>query len=53
LPSIYAIADRCIVLEKARRTIVARGKPAELRDAGADPYVRAFFRREVLTETDA
>ncbi len=52
LPSIYAIADRCIVLEKARRTIVAHGKPAELRDTSADPYVRAFFRREVLTEAD-
>jgi len=50
LPSIFAIADRCIVLEKARRTIVARGKPAELRDTSEDLYVRAFFRREILTE---
>jgi phospholipid/cholesterol/gamma-HCH transport system ATP-binding protein len=51
LPSIFAIADQCIVLEKARHTIVARGKPAELRDTSTDPYVRAFFRREILTET--
>jgi phospholipid/cholesterol/gamma-HCH transport system ATP-binding protein len=50
LPSIFAIADECIVLEKARRTIVARGKPAELRDTSEDAYVRAFFRRETLTE---
>ncbi len=50
LPSIFAIADQCIVLEKARHTIVARGKPAELRDTSTDPYVRAFFRRETLTE---
>jgi phospholipid/cholesterol/gamma-HCH transport system ATP-binding protein len=50
LPSIFAIADRCIVLEKARHTIVARGKPSELRDTSADPYVRAFFRREIFTE---
>jgi len=50
LPSIYAIADQCIVLEKERKTIVARGKPKELRDQSDDPYVRAFFRRETLTE---
>jgi phospholipid/cholesterol/gamma-HCH transport system ATP-binding protein len=50
LPSVFAIADHCIVLEKARRTIVARGKPAELRDTSADPYVSAFYRREILTE---
>jgi phospholipid/cholesterol/gamma-HCH transport system ATP-binding protein len=50
LASIYAVADRCIVLEKARHTIVARGKPAELRDTSDDPYVRAFFRRTPLAE---
>ncbi len=50
LPSIYAVADRCIVLEKARHTIVARGRPADLRDTSDDPYVRAFFRRTTLTE---
>ena len=50
LASIYAIADRCIVLEKARRTVVARGKPSELRDTSADPYVRAFFRRSSVAE---
>lgn len=50
LASIYAVADRCIVLEKARHTIVARGKPAELRDTSEDPYVRAFFRRTTLAE---
>jgi len=48
LPSIFAIADQCIVLERERHTIVARGKPSELRDKSADPYVRAFFRREIL-----
>ena len=50
LASIYAIADRCIVLEKTRHTIVARGKPSELRDTSDDPYVRAFFRRETMAE---
>jgi phospholipid/cholesterol/gamma-HCH transport system ATP-binding protein len=50
LPSIYAVADRCIVLEKARHTIVARGRPADLRDSSEDPYVRAFFRRTTMAE---
>jgi phospholipid/cholesterol/gamma-HCH transport system ATP-binding protein len=53
LPSIYAIADRCIVLEKKRHTIVARGKPAELRDTSTDPYVRAFFRRTTMADEHA
>jgi phospholipid/cholesterol/gamma-HCH transport system ATP-binding protein len=48
LPSIYAVADRCIVLDRERKTMVAQGRPAELRETSDDPYVRAFFRREVL-----
>ena len=50
LASIYAVADRCIVLEKARHTIVARGRPADLRDTSTDPYVRAFFQRKTMAE---
>jgi phospholipid/cholesterol/gamma-HCH transport system ATP-binding protein len=46
LQSIYAVADRCIMLDRARRTIVAEGRPADLRDTSEDPWVRAFFRRE-------
>jgi phospholipid/cholesterol/gamma-HCH transport system ATP-binding protein len=49
LASIFAVADRCIVLDGARNTIVARGVPAELRDSSDDPFVRAFFRGEVMT----
>jgi len=48
LPSIYAVADRCIVLDRARHAVVAQGTPAELRDTSTDPYVRAFFRREAM-----
>ncbi len=48
LASIYAVADRCIMLDKARRTIVASGPPEELRDTSDDPYVLAFFRREAV-----
>lgn len=46
LPSIFAVAERVIMLEKSRRSIVAAGSPRELRDGSGDPYVRRFFRRE-------
>ena len=48
LPSIFAVADRCIVLDRERRTMVAQGRPADLRDESDDPFVRAFFRREPM-----
>ncbi len=44
LASIYAIADRVIMLADGR--ITAEGSPAELRDHSEDPWVRAFFHRE-------
>jgi phospholipid/cholesterol/gamma-HCH transport system ATP-binding protein len=46
LQSIYAIADRCIMLDARTRTMIAEGKPAELRDHATDPYVRQFFLRQ-------
>ena len=46
LPSIYAIADRCIMLDARRKTIIAEGAPADLRDHSEDPYVRQFFLRQ-------
>ncbi|NUN48300.1 MAG: ATP-binding cassette domain-containing protein [Candidatus Brocadiae bacterium] len=46
LPSIFAIADRVIMLDARTRTIVATGPPAELRDRAEDPWVRRFFNRE-------
>ncbi len=45
LPSIFKIADRCAMFDRARRGMVALGKPAELRDSSADPFVRSFFNR--------
>jgi len=45
LDSIFNIADRCIVLEKERQTIVAEGRPQDLRDTSDDPFVHAFFNR--------
>jgi len=46
LASIYRIADRVIMLGGPGRTIVAEGRPTELRDNAADPWVRRFFNRE-------
>jgi phospholipid/cholesterol/gamma-HCH transport system ATP-binding protein len=46
LASIYAIADRCIMLDKAAKGIIAEGDPRKLRDESDNPLVQRFFRRE-------
>ena len=45
LPSIYAIADRVIMLDKETKKIIATGKPQELRDGSDNDFVRRFFNR--------
>jgi phospholipid/cholesterol/gamma-HCH transport system ATP-binding protein len=45
LPSIFKIADRCAMFDKARRGMIAIGAPAELRDSSDDRFVRKFFGR--------
>lgn len=45
LSSIFKIAHRCIMLDKASKSIIARGDPKELRDQSQDVRVRAFFNR--------
>lgn len=50
LPSIFAIADRVIMLDKQTRGIIAEGEPARLRDESDHPFVRRFFHRQA---TDA
>jgi phospholipid/cholesterol/gamma-HCH transport system ATP-binding protein len=46
LPSIYTIADRILVLDKAVKTMVALGPPVELRDHCPNAWVRSFLSRE-------
>lgn len=46
LPSIFAIADRVIMVDRRTRGIVAEGDPRVLRDRSDNPWVRQFFRRE-------
>jgi phospholipid/cholesterol/gamma-HCH transport system ATP-binding protein len=46
LDSILAIADRCIMLDRAAQGIVAEGDPRRLRQESRLPIVHAFFHRE-------
>jgi phospholipid/cholesterol/gamma-HCH transport system ATP-binding protein len=47
LASIYAIADRVIMLDKQKKGIIAEGDPRVLRDTSTEPFVRQFFHREM------
>jgi phospholipid/cholesterol/gamma-HCH transport system ATP-binding protein len=53
LSSIFAIADRVIMLDGATKAILAEGRPAELRDHSPNPWVRQFFNREAEPATAA
>jgi phospholipid/cholesterol/gamma-HCH transport system ATP-binding protein len=46
LPSIFAIADRVIMLDKQSKGIAAVGRPQDLRDGNDHPWVRQFFSRK-------
>ena len=45
LPSIFKIADRAAMFDKARRGMIALGDPRELKERCADDFVRKFFNR--------
>ena len=47
LGSINAIADRLIMLDAQSGTILAEGRPAELREHSPNPSVQRFFNRQV------
>jgi len=54
LASIFAIASRCIMLDRDAKGPIALGKPADLRDHSRDPRVVAFFnRRPAVSEAVA
>ncbi len=50
LESIFSVADRVIMLDKETKTIVASGRPEELRDNSDNPWVRQFFNRKAEPE---
>jgi len=43
LPSLFAIADRCIMLDAHAQGVIAEGSPTALRDTSDNPTVCAFF----------
>jgi len=45
LASIFAVADRVVLLDAGEKTIIAEGSPAELRNRSEDERVRDFFNR--------
>ena len=45
LPSIFKIADRAAMFDKARRGMIALGDPRELKERSEDDFVRKFFNR--------
>ena len=53
LPSIFTVADRVIMLDKNTKTIIATGKPRELRDKSPNPWVRQFFNRQAEVDVPA
>lgn len=48
LPSIFKIADRCAMFDKARQGMIALGTPRELQAGSKDPFVLKFFNRGEL-----
>ena len=50
LASIFAIADRIVMLDKETKGIVAMGTPDELRHHSDNPRVRQFFSRQASRE---
>ena len=47
LPSVYAVADRVIMLDKEAKKIVASGTPQDLRDNTDNHRVWQFFHRQI------
>jgi phospholipid/cholesterol/gamma-HCH transport system ATP-binding protein len=45
LPSIFLVANHCIVLDKTAKGVVAEGDPRKLRDESKIPFVHNFFTR--------
>ena len=48
LASIFDLADRVVMLDRAHQGIIAEGRPKELALTSRDPRVREFLRRDDL-----
>jgi phospholipid/cholesterol/gamma-HCH transport system ATP-binding protein len=51
LGSVYRIADRCVMLDRERKGVLAVGDPRDLRDS-QDPRIRAFFHPARVPERE-
>ena len=51
LQSIFAVADRVIMLDGNSKSIIGTGRPEELRDHSPNPWVRQFFNRKAQPDT--
>lgn len=50
LESIFAVAQRIIMLDKHAKGIIAEGDPRYLRDHSQNPFVKQFFNRRAVEE---
>ncbi len=50
LESIFAIADRVIMLDKGTKKIIAQGSPLELKRNSENAFVQQFFHRQASLE---
>ncbi len=46
LPSVFAIADRVIMVDQETKSVLAAGRPQDLKERSDNPRVRQFFNRE-------
>jgi phospholipid/cholesterol/gamma-HCH transport system ATP-binding protein len=53
LASIFELADRVIMLDRAHQGIIAEGRPRELATTSRDPRVLEFLRRDDLLDRAA
>jgi len=51
LESIFAVAQRIIMLDKDSKGIIAEGDPRYLRDHSQNPFVKRFFNRRAVKES--
>ncbi len=52
LESIFAVAERVIMLDKTTKGIIAAGDPKDMRENHSDPFVRQFFNRQARESED-
>jgi phospholipid/cholesterol/gamma-HCH transport system ATP-binding protein len=53
LASIFTIGQRCVMLDRDAKGMIALGDPRELRDHAPDARVAAFFNRKPIAEAEA